>query len=78
MPSFADGVCRSLSTHWRYGHIVDEYLDVYLRTPDLPKDDTARALVARGRARKSAGQQLFLMASRGSWCPFQTACPADA
>jgi hypothetical protein len=45
--------------------VVEDYLDVYLRTPDLPKDDIARALVARGRARKGAGQRLLLMASRG-------------
>ena len=36
-----------------------------MRTPGLPKDDIARALVARGRARKGAGQKLLLMASRG-------------
>ena len=45
--------------------MVEDYLDVYLRTPDLPKDDIARALVARGRARKGAGEKLLLMASRG-------------
>ena len=55
----------SSSSPCRYGDSVEEYLDVYLRTPDLPKDDVARALVARGRARKGAGQKLLLMASRG-------------
>ena len=54
----------------RYGGVVEDYLDVYLRTPDLPKDDIARALVARGRARKGAGQRLLLMASRGLSHPF--------
>ena len=49
----------------RYGNVVEDYLDVYLRTPDLPKDDITRALVARGRARRGAGQKLLLMASRG-------------
>jgi len=49
----------------RYGNVVEDYLDVYLRSPDLPKDDITRALVARGRARKGAGQKLLLMASRG-------------
>ena len=49
----------------RYGNVVEDYLDVYLRTPNLPKDDIARALVARGRARRGAGQRLLLMASRG-------------
>lgn len=51
----------------RYGNAVEDYLDVYLRTPNLPKDDIARALVARGRARKGAGQKLLLMASRGQY-----------
>jgi hypothetical protein len=51
----------------RYGNAVEDYLNVYLRTPDLPKDDIARALVARGRARKGAGQKLLLMASRGQY-----------
>ncbi|KAH9993095.1 hypothetical protein BJV77DRAFT_1000192 [Russula vinacea] len=57
----------------QYGGVVEDYLDVYLRTPDLPKDDVARALVARGRARKGAGQKLLLMASRD----FQTASAFD-
>lgn len=45
--------------------MVENYLDVYLRIPDLPKDDIAKALVARGRARKGAEQKLLLMASQG-------------
>lgn len=53
----------------RYGSVVEDYLDTYLRTPGVPKDDIARALVARGRARKDAGQRLLLMASRGQ-CQF--------
>jgi hypothetical protein len=52
-------------------------LDVYLRTPDLPKDDIARALVARGRARKGAGQRLLLMASHGLCNPEQMMYSAD-
>ena len=30
--------------------MVEDYLDAHLRTPDLPKDDIARALGARGWA----------------------------
>ena len=46
--------------------MVEVYLDVcYLRTPDLPKDDIARALGARGGEWKGAGQKLLLMVSRG-------------
>ncbi|KAH9976596.1 hypothetical protein BGW80DRAFT_1436025 [Lactifluus volemus] len=63
----------SLLEAGKYGGVVEEYLDVYLRTPDLPKDDIARALVARGRARKGAGQRLLLMASHD----FQTASTFD-
>ncbi|KAI0031797.1 hypothetical protein K488DRAFT_51316 [Vararia minispora EC-137] len=46
----------------RYGHEVEEYLDVYFRTPDLPADDVAKALLARGKARKDAAQLLLMRA----------------
>jgi len=49
----------------RYGGVAEDYTDVYLRTPYLPKDDIAKALVARGRARRGASQRLLLLASRG-------------
>ncbi|KAI9435553.1 hypothetical protein H4582DRAFT_2059465 [Lactarius indigo] len=67
--------CLALIEVGEYGHMhaVEHYLDVYLRTPDLPPDDAARALFARGRARTSAGHQLFLMASRD----FQAASTFD-
>jgi hypothetical protein len=65
------------SAYWRYSHVVEEYLDIYLRTPDLSKDDIARALLARGLARNRAGHQLFLMASRGSWRSFHPVYLAD-
>lgn len=39
----------SLFLH-RYGDAVEEYLDIYLRAADLPKDDIVRALVVPGRA----------------------------
>ncbi|KAI9459875.1 hypothetical protein BJY52DRAFT_1264289 [Lactarius psammicola] len=55
--------CLALLEAGQYGHVVEHYLDVYLRTPDLPTDDKVRALVARGRARRNEGQHLFLMAS---------------
>ena len=54
----------------RYGGMVEDYLDIYLRTPNLPKDDIVRALIVRGRARKGAGQRLLLMASHGASHPF--------
>ncbi|KAJ6489825.1 hypothetical protein C8R45DRAFT_901436 [Mycena sanguinolenta] len=42
----------------RYGPEVENYLEVYLRTPDLPRNDVVRALLARGNARKAAGESL--------------------
>lgn len=44
---------------------MEHFLDVYLRTPDLPKHDVARALLARGNARKAAGVTLLAQAQQG-------------
>jgi hypothetical protein len=44
---------------------VENFLDVYLRTPDLSKRDLARALLVRGKARKSAGEILIAKAQQG-------------
>ncbi|KAI0261950.1 hypothetical protein BC834DRAFT_893413 [Gloeopeniophorella convolvens] len=66
--------CLALLDSGHYGSVVEGYLDVYLKTPDLPKDDVARAFIARGKARKGAGQKLLLMASHD----FQTAATFDA
>ena len=49
----------------RYGDEVERYLDVFLRTPGLPQDAVARALVARGKARKEAGQRLLVKSEQG-------------
>ncbi|CDO77493.1 hypothetical protein BN946_scf184902.g27 [Trametes cinnabarina] len=48
----------------RYGDEVENYLDVYLRTPGLDKRDVARALLARGNARKTAGEKLLARAQQ--------------
>lgn len=48
----------------RYGDEVENYLDVYLRTPGLEKKDVARALLARGNARKMAGDKLLARAQQ--------------
>jgi hypothetical protein len=50
----------------RYGSQVENYLDVYLRTPNLPKEDIARALLARGAARRAAGEKLMAKAKQGA------------
>jgi hypothetical protein len=46
----------NLIENGEYGPQVENYLDVYLRTPNLPKDDVAKALLARGAARRAAGE----------------------
>ncbi|KAF5376699.1 hypothetical protein D9615_007860 [Tricholomella constricta] len=48
----------------RYGPEVENYIDVYLKTPNLPKADIARALLARGNARKSGGESLLAKAQQ--------------
>ncbi|KAI0309909.1 hypothetical protein OF83DRAFT_1253057 [Amylostereum chailletii] len=63
----------SLIQSGRYDHQVEEYLDTYLRTPGLPQDDVAKALVARGKARKDAAQMLLMRAEQD----FRTASSFD-
>ncbi|KAF8991309.1 hypothetical protein BDQ17DRAFT_1255018 [Cyathus striatus] len=48
----------------QYGQEVENYLEVYLRTPGLPKEDVARALLARGKARKLGGERLLAKAEQ--------------
>ncbi|KAJ3849488.1 hypothetical protein EV368DRAFT_75675 [Lentinula lateritia] len=48
----------------QYGAQVENYFDVYLRTPNLPVDDVVRALVARGKARKAEGECLLAKAQQ--------------
>ncbi|KAM5530664.1 hypothetical protein V8D89_012814 [Ganoderma adspersum] len=47
-----------------YGDEVENYLEVYLRTPGLEKQDVARALLARGNARKMASERLLTKAQQ--------------
>ncbi|KAG6876142.1 hypothetical protein C0992_000693 [Termitomyces sp. T32_za158] len=49
----------------KYGPDVENYLEVYLKTPNLPKEDIARALLARGNARKTGGDMLLVKAHQG-------------
>jgi hypothetical protein len=55
-----------LNTRRRYGPDVENYMEVYLRTPNLPKNDIARALLARGNARKRCGERLLAKAEEGT------------
>ncbi|KAF8647574.1 hypothetical protein AX16_006613 [Volvariella volvacea WC 439] len=48
----------------QYGSEVENYIDVYLKTPNLPKSDIARALMARGNARKAASDRLLARAQQ--------------
>jgi hypothetical protein len=51
----------------RYGDEVENYLDVFLRTPNLPTTDITRALLARANARKSHGEKLLEKAQQGTF-----------
>ncbi|KAJ3484851.1 hypothetical protein NLJ89_g11949 [Agrocybe chaxingu] len=46
----------------QYGPEVENYFEVYLKTPGLPKEDISRALLARGNARKQGGERLLAKA----------------
>ncbi|KIK66352.1 hypothetical protein GYMLUDRAFT_239320 [Collybiopsis luxurians FD-317 M1] len=48
----------------QYGAQVENYFDVYLRTPNLPKEDIVRALLARANARKAEGESLLAKAQQ--------------
>ena len=50
----------------RYGEQVEQYIDVYLRTPGLAKEDIAKALLARGNARRMSGERLLVKAQQGA------------
>ena len=54
---------------FRYGAEVENYLEVYLRTPELSKADVTRALLARGNARKQGGESLLAKADHGTVPP---------
>lgn len=58
------GVCAHIR---RYGPEVENYLEVYLRTPDLPRGDVVKALLARGNARKAGGESLLAKAEQGAF-----------
>ncbi|KAJ3548644.1 hypothetical protein NMY22_g1192 [Coprinellus aureogranulatus] len=47
----------------KYGPEVENYLEVYMKTPNLPRHDMARAFLARGNARKAAGDRLLAKAN---------------
>lgn len=60
---------------FRYGSEVESYLEVYLKTPNLPREDIARALLARGKARKQGGQSLLAKAEQGLiHCALHSTC----
>ncbi|KAF8637110.1 hypothetical protein AX17_003014 [Amanita inopinata Kibby_2008] len=54
----------SLIEEGQCGPEVERYLDIYLKTPNLPKSDVIKALLARGGARKRSGERLLLRAQQ--------------
>ncbi|KAF9529918.1 hypothetical protein CPB83DRAFT_851811 [Crepidotus variabilis] len=48
----------------QYGDEVENYFEVYLKTPGLPREDVARALLARGNARQHIGEKLLAKAQQ--------------
>ncbi|KAI0920644.1 hypothetical protein AcW1_002327 [Taiwanofungus camphoratus] len=54
----------SLIEAGKYGGEVESFLDVCMRTPSLAKTDMVRALLARGNARRAAGERLLLQAQQ--------------
>ncbi|KZT39544.1 hypothetical protein SISSUDRAFT_1020026 [Sistotremastrum suecicum HHB10207 ss-3] len=48
----------------QYGEDVENYLEIFLKTPGLAKDQMVGALLARGRARRSAGKALLAKAQQ--------------
>jgi hypothetical protein len=56
---FLLNISLSLISAGQYGVEVERYLDVYLRTPNLPKESIAKALLARADARKLSAEKLL-------------------
>jgi len=50
----------------RYGDQVEKFLKVYLKTPGLPQEDSTKALLARGAARRAAAERLMGKAQQGT------------
>lgn len=51
---------------YRYNPDVDNYVEVFLRTPGVSRRDMTKALLARGIARKQAGERLLAKAQEGA------------
>ena len=65
------------SSFRRYGDKVEEFLEVYLKTPGLPQEDVTKALLARGAARRAAGERLMVKAQQGTHKNLKTT-PSEA
>lgn len=50
----------------RYGSKVEQFLEVYLKTPGLPQEEVTKALLARGTARRVAAERLMTKANQGT------------
>ncbi|PFH50376.1 hypothetical protein AMATHDRAFT_61202 [Amanita thiersii Skay4041] len=54
----------SLIDDGHYGPEVENYLDIYLKSPNLPRSDVVKALLARGNARRRCGERLLAKAQQ--------------
>ncbi|KAF8626672.1 hypothetical protein AX15_004763 [Amanita polypyramis BW_CC] len=71
--SFLLTTALSLIQEGQYGQEVENFLDICLKTPTLPKSDIIRALLARGNARQQCAERLLLKAQQD----FQLVCRLD-
>ncbi|KAF9262077.1 hypothetical protein L218DRAFT_945606 [Marasmius fiardii PR-910] len=60
--NFLLNTALALIDEGQYGDQVENFLEVYLKTPNLDKADVARALLARGNARRASGERLIAKA----------------
>lgn len=62
--SFLLDTAMGMAEAGQYGPEVENYFEVYLRTPNLSNEDRTKALLARGRARKAGGEKLLAKAQQ--------------
>jgi len=58
---------RTLIDAGHYGEEVESYFDALLRMPGLAREQMTSALLARGAARRAAGEQLIARAEQGAY-----------
>ena len=61
----------------QYGDEVESYFEILLRMSDLPKEHMTKALIARGTARRQAGERLVAQAEEGAFTSELELQPTD-